>query len=105
MYPEQRFYKASGQTGDDRCQLLDPREDLYLVYTGKNPENHRPIIKAHLNPLVWWIWAGAHILLIGTIIALFPSTKAARMAATSPERERALAEVARTGESIGAGND
>ena len=105
MYPERRFYKASEQTSTIVANYSTPREDLYLVYSGQNPDTHRPIIRAHLNPLVYWIWAGAHILLIGTIIALFPSTKAARMAATSPERERALAEVARTGESVGAGND
>jgi hypothetical protein len=43
------------------------------VYTGKNPENGHPIIKAHLNPLVWWIWAGAHLMLIGTLLALVPN--------------------------------
>jgi cytochrome c-type biogenesis protein CcmF len=58
-------------------------EDLYLVYTGKNPENGRPIIKAHLNPLVWWIWSGAHFILVGTIIALCPN-----MQAGSKKKER-----------------
>jgi cytochrome c-type biogenesis protein CcmF len=104
MYPERRFYKASEQTATIVANYSTIREDLYLVYSGQNPDTHRPIIKAHLNPLVSWIWSGAHILLIGTIIALFPSVKAAKLAATTPERERALAEVARTGESVGAGD-
>jgi len=102
MYPERRFYKASEQTATIVANYSTIREDLYLVYAGQNPDTHRPIIKAHLNPLVSWIWSGAHILLIGTIIALFPSVKAAKMAATAPERERALAEVTHTGESVGA---
>ena len=104
MYPERRFYKASEQTSTIVANYSTAREDLYLVYAGQNPDTHRPIIKAHLNPLVSWIWSGAHILLLGTIIALFPSSKAAKMAATAPERERALAEVAGTGESVGAGD-
>jgi cytochrome c-type biogenesis protein CcmF len=104
MYPERRFYKASEQTATIVANYSTIREDLYLVYAGQNPDTHRPIIKAHLNPLVSWIWSGAHILLIGTIIALFPSVKAAKMAATAPERERALAEVTHTGESVGAGD-
>jgi len=67
-------------------------EDLYLVYTGKNPENGRPIIKAHLNPLVWWIWAGAHFILVGTIIALLPNMQAKRKkAAHEGERRNVLA--------------
>jgi cytochrome c-type biogenesis protein CcmF len=104
MYPERRFYKASEQTATIVANYSTLREDLYLVYAGQNPDTHRPIIKAHLNPLVSWIWSGAHILLIGTIIALFPSMKALKIAAVSPERERDLAEVAHTGESVGAGD-
>ena len=78
MYPERRFYKASEQTSTIVANYSTVREDLYLVYSGQNPDTHRPIIRAHLNPLVSWIWAGAHILLIGTIIALFPSIKSAQ---------------------------
>ena len=75
MYPERRFYKASEQTSTIVANYSTLREDLYLVYAGQNPDTHRPIIRAHLNPLVSWIWSGAHILLIGTIIALFPSVE------------------------------
>jgi len=73
MYPEQRFYKASGQPATMVANRSTMLEDLYLVYTGKNPENGHPIIKAHLNPLVWWIWSGAHFILVGTLIALIPN--------------------------------
>jgi cytochrome c-type biogenesis protein CcmF len=73
MYPEQRFYKASGQPSTIVANRSTIMEDLYLVYTGKNPENGHPIIKAHLNPLVWWIWAGAHMILVGTLVALVPN--------------------------------
>jgi cytochrome c-type biogenesis protein CcmF len=76
MFPEQRFYKASGQPATIVANRSTVMEDLYLVYTGKNPENGRPIIKAHLNPLVWWIWAGAHFILMGTLIALVPNMQA-----------------------------
>ena len=93
MYPERRFYKASEQTATIVANHSTAREDLYLVYTGKNPDTGRPIIRAYLNPLVAWIWSGAHILLIGTIIALFPSAAAASFPRRLAEREKALAEV------------
>ena len=35
-----------------------PSWDLYVVYEGTNPDTGVPIIKAILNPLVGWIWAG-----------------------------------------------
>jgi len=73
MYPERRVYKASQQPATMPAIRSTIREDLYLVYTGLNPDTGRPIIRAHLNPLVGWIWAGAHLLLIGTILALIPS--------------------------------
>ena len=51
------------------------KEDLYLVYEGQN-EKGQPIIKAHLNPLVMWIWLGVWIILGGTVLALIPNAPA-----------------------------
>jgi cytochrome c-type biogenesis protein CcmF len=45
---------------------------LYLVYEGTNPDTGQPIIKAFLNPLVSWIWAGMLLMALGTLIALIP---------------------------------
>lgn len=104
MYPEQRFYKASEQRATIVANRSGIREDLYLVYAGQNPDTGRPIIKAHLNPLVWWIWMGAHILLIGTIVALFPNMQAIKAAVLSRDREKALAEVKGTGSAVGVGD-
>ncbi len=104
MYPEQRMYKASGQPQHMVANYSTPREDLYLVYTGQNPDTGRPIIKAHVNPLVWWIWAGAHILLIGTLVALVPNMRPASRPLTQEESARQLADAARTGSTVGAGD-
>ena len=51
------------------------KEDLYMVYEGEN-ENGRPIIKAHLNPMVMWIWLGVWVMLAGTVLALIPNAPA-----------------------------
>jgi cytochrome c-type biogenesis protein CcmF len=95
MYPERRFYKASGQPQTLPRIYPSFREDLflvtdvYLVYEGKNETTGRPIIKAHLNPLVPWIWIGLIIMVFGTIIALVPNAAAVRVAVTTPVREPA----------------
>jgi cytochrome c-type biogenesis protein CcmF len=92
MTPVRRFYKASRQTSTmpDIRSTLD--EDLYLVFEGLNPDNGHPIVKAHLNPLVMWIWIGVWIMLIGTVLALIPNAPAlarvavpARLAPAYPE--------------------
>jgi cytochrome c-type biogenesis protein CcmF len=102
MYPERRFYKASEQTATIVANRSRPSEDLYLVYTGRNPESGKPIIKAHVNPLVLWIWIGVHLVLIGTIIAMLPSTKPVKYAVTAKTRE--AAEAVKSG-AVGVGGD
>jgi len=80
LNPERRFYKASQQTATMVADRSTPKEDLYVVYEGQNQDTGRPIIKAHLNPLVMWIWAGVWIMIAGTILALVPSAVPVRVA-------------------------
>lgn len=89
MYPERRLYKASSQPQTiPRIHEVYPYpfivNDLYIVYEGRNEDTGRPIIKAHLNPLVPWIWTGLIIMIFGTVTALIPN--AAPMAARVPAR-------------------
>jgi len=104
MYPERRFYKASEQTATMVANRSRLKQDLYLVYAGRNQDTGRPIIKAHVNPLVLWIWIGVHIVLIGTIIALIPNMKPQKMTPKQKEREAAAEEAERRG-TVGVGGD
>jgi cytochrome c-type biogenesis protein CcmF len=87
MYPERRFYKASQQTQTMPRIYPSIKEDLflvrdlYLVYEGINQDTGRPIIKAHLNPLVPWIWTGLLIMIFGTVTALVPNAASVRVPA------------------------
>jgi cytochrome c-type biogenesis protein CcmF len=81
LYPERRFFKASQQTSTIPRVRSTAREDLYLVYEGQNPDTGRPIIKAHLNPLVMWIWVGVWIMIAGTALALVPNAAPVRVPA------------------------
>jgi cytochrome c-type biogenesis protein CcmF len=79
LYPERRFYHASQQTSTMPRVRSTPQEDLYLVYEGQNQDTGKPILKAHLNPLVSWIWVGVWIMLIGTVVALIPNAVPVRV--------------------------
>ncbi len=81
LYPERRVYHASNQPATMVANRSSFKEDLYLVYEGQNPDTGRPIIKAHLNPLVMWIWAGVWVMLIGTVLALIPNALPVRVPA------------------------
>jgi cytochrome c-type biogenesis protein CcmF len=91
MTPERRFYHASQQTSTMPYIRSTLNEDLYLVFEGVNQDNGHPIIKAHLNALVMWIWLGVWIMLGGTVLALVPNAPApvrvpapARLGAAQP---------------------
>ena len=89
MYPERRFYTASQQDATIVANRSTWREDLYLVYAGRNPETDRPIIRAHLNPLVVWVWAGVYIVVFGTLVALVPNLQVAAVKARATAAELA----------------
>ena len=86
MTPEKRVYLASGQPQTMVAIHSTPNWDLYVVYEGTNPDSGQPIIKAFLNPLVGWIWAGLAVLVFGTLVALVPSLSPAMAALRVPAR-------------------
>jgi cytochrome c-type biogenesis protein CcmF len=81
LNPERRFYKASQQTSTMPSIRSSVSNDLYVVYEGQNPDTGRPIIRAHLNPLVMWIWVGVWIMIVGTVVAMIPNTAPVRVMA------------------------
>jgi cytochrome c-type biogenesis protein CcmF len=84
MTPEKRVYLASQQPQTMVAVHSVPGWDLYVVYEGTNPDTSQPIIKAFLNPLVSWIWAGVVLIVFGTFIALAPSLSPATAALRVP---------------------
>jgi cytochrome c-type biogenesis protein CcmF len=75
MSPVRLIYKASSQPSTKPDIYSTFKEDLYLVYEGQN-EKGQPVIKAHVNPMVIWIWIGAWVMIIGTGLALVESAPA-----------------------------
>jgi cytochrome c-type biogenesis protein CcmF len=88
MTPEKRIYLASEQPQTMVAIHSVPEWDLYVVYEGTNPDTGQPIIKAFLNPLVGWIWAGLVVVVFGTFVALVPALSPAPAAVRVPVRTR-----------------
>jgi cytochrome c-type biogenesis protein CcmF len=86
LSPEKRAYHASGQPQTMVAIHSNPFWDLYVVYEGVNPGTGQPIIKAFLNPLVGWIWAGFALLVFGTLFAIVPPLTPATVALKAPAR-------------------
>jgi cytochrome c-type biogenesis protein CcmF len=81
LYPENRFYTASQQQQHIPTVRSNLKEDLYVVYDGQNPDTGHPIIKAHLNPMVSWLWIGVIVMMFGTAIALVPNASSMKVVA------------------------
>jgi cytochrome c-type biogenesis protein CcmF len=88
LTPERRLYTASEQPLTKVTIHSGWREDLYLYFAGVNPETNAPIIHAYLNPLVRWLWIGGGIVVLGTLVALYPGRRPVKVAAS----ERASAQ-------------
>jgi cytochrome c-type biogenesis protein CcmF len=60
------------------------REDLYLslVNVGKGGESAS--FDVMVKPLVGWLWFGGGLMMLGTLVAAWPSTRKARAATTAP---------------------
>jgi cytochrome c-type biogenesis protein CcmF len=97
MAPEKRVYLANGQPQTMVAIHSVPSWDLYVVYEGTNPDTGQPIIKAFLNPLVGWIWAGVVLIVFGTFIALVPSLTPATASLRVPAARAVPAEPALKG--------
>jgi cytochrome c-type biogenesis protein CcmF len=78
MLPEKRVYKAGdGQSTTTVALRSTPLEDLYVVFAGMSNDGRRFEISAHVNPLVFWVWTGAGLMFLGTLVTLLPDRKGA----------------------------
>jgi cytochrome c-type biogenesis protein CcmF len=59
-------------------------EDLYLLFLGE--QSGFGTIKAYINPLIQFLWIGGIILVIGTLVAMWPTPTTRRRTVAVPER-------------------
>ncbi|HTS13624.1 MAG TPA: heme lyase CcmF/NrfE family subunit [Candidatus Limnocylindrales bacterium] len=90
LYPERRFFPASGETETIVALRSSALRDLYVVYAGRSPQDGNPVIHAYLNPLVKWIWFGGIVVVLGTGLALMPNRRTAPL--PSPIKEKSWAD-------------
>jgi cytochrome c-type biogenesis protein CcmF len=90
LRPAKQYFDNFPQQPSTRVGLRStPFEDLYVVLGGW--EGDGPTAKISLavfvNPLVSWIWAGGVLLLLGTLVTLWPASvvSARRVTARLPE--------------------
>jgi cytochrome c-type biogenesis protein CcmF len=87
--PEKQFFDNFPQQPSTKVGLRStPFEDLYVVlgdWTGDGAAA-QVSLAIFINPLVSWIWAGGVLLLLGTVVTMWPSPAPSRQRAVLPAR-------------------
>ncbi|MGA9883671.1 MAG: heme lyase CcmF/NrfE family subunit [Candidatus Acidiferrales bacterium] len=86
LYPERRLFSASQVTETIVAIESSPLRDLYVVYSGIDPDTNKPVIHAFINPLVKFIWFGGIVVILGTGLAMFPERRTALVLRPATER-------------------
>jgi cytochrome c-type biogenesis protein CcmF len=53
-------------------------EDLYVVLAGLEDEGNLAVFQVFVNPLVNWMWVGGALMILGTVVAAWPSAAESR---------------------------
>jgi cytochrome c-type biogenesis protein CcmF len=87
LRPERQFFDNFPQQPSTRVGLRSTAfEDLYVVLAGWDGDGATASVSlaVFINPLVSWIWAGGVLLLLGTLVTLWPMPVPSRQRATAP---------------------
>ena len=89
LFPQRNFHIAQGQPQSEVAIRTGPIEDLYVVITSFDADGGAAI-RAFVNPLTWWIWVGAAVMLGGmTVLLSSPAPVRVRQPVRSERREPA----------------
>ncbi|MGV8083299.1 MAG: heme lyase CcmF/NrfE family subunit [Coriobacteriia bacterium] len=70
MTPGMKVF-ANGQQSFDAKVISEPLEDVFVAYQGADMSGGLSL-NVKLNPLIWFTWSGAALLMVGTAIAAWP---------------------------------
>jgi hypothetical protein len=56
------------------------QEDLYIVFAGAVNGTEEAVYRFNLNPLVWWVWFGGFVLILGGVVTMWPGVSPAATA-------------------------
>ena len=79
------FYPSFNMASTNAAIRSTPVEDLYIVPSENLPDGSVGF-RILVNPLIWWMWVAGPVMLVGTLIALWPEKVRAPASIRSPTR-------------------
>ena len=81
--PKRAFYPNFNMAATSAAIRSTPVEDLYVV-PSENLADGKVGFRILVNPLIWWMWVAGPVLVLGTVVALWPQARPARARARFP---------------------
>ena len=79
------FYPSFNMAATTAAIRSTPVEDLYIVPSENLPDGSVGF-RILVNPLIWWMWVAGPVMMVGTVVALWPQKIPAPAPVPSPRR-------------------
>jgi len=73
LAPEKNYHQRSAEPTTEVAIRTTLLEDLYVILSGWESTGQRASFKIVINPLVVWMWIGGAVLVLGTLVAVWPT--------------------------------
>lgn len=72
LTPEMRVYLRNKETTMEVALRTGLLQDVYIVMAGLDDTGKKAALKIFINPLQIWLWVGAIVMVLGTVVVLIP---------------------------------
>jgi len=87
IFPRRNIYdKSPDQPTSEVGLRMTPAEDVYVILNGWEGDGTSATFSIYVNPLTMWMWVGGLLVVLGTVVCVWPHPQPARSSreATSP---------------------
>ena len=81
--PNRAFYPDFNMASTRAAIRSSPVEDFYVV-PSENLTDGNAGFRILVNPLIWWMWVAGPVMILGTVVALWPEPVRASVAVPNP---------------------
>ena len=94
IFPRRNIYdKTPDQPTSEVGLRMTPAEDVYVILNGWQGDGSSATFTVYVNPLTMWMWVGGLLVVLGTVVSVWPHPQPRRSSSevTSPFPEGATA--------------
>jgi cytochrome c-type biogenesis protein CcmF len=79
VVPRRNIYdKAPDQPTSEVGLRMTPAEDVYVILNGWEGDGSSATFSVYINPLTMWMWVGGLLVVLGTVVSVWPHPQPAR---------------------------